>query len=186
MIISLGIQANNLSIIPYPNSVVAHPGTYQFDVCHLSFDKALKNEAMYLESMLKEDFGLSSITVKKGANIRLLLSPQFKNAEAYQLQIGKKGVTITASSARGIFYGIQTLRQVLQMRDKKLCADYLTIKDEPAFKWRAFMLDDARAFKGMEIVKQLLDEMAILKMNIFHWHLTEDQGWRIEIKNILN
>lgn len=182
MIISLGIQANNLSIIPYPNSVVAHPGTYQFDVCHLSFDKALKNEAMHLESMLKEDFGLSSITVKKGANIRLLLSPQFKNAEAYQLQIDKKGVTITASSARGIFYGIQTLRQVLQMRDKKLCADYLTIKDEPAFKWRAFMLDDARAFKGMEIVKQLLDEMAILKMNIFHWHLTEDQGWRIEIK----
>lgn len=90
MIISLGIQANNLSIIPYPNSVVAHPGTYQFDVCHLSFDKALKNEAMYLESMLKEDFGLSSITVKKGANIRLLLSPQFKNAEAYQLQIAKK------------------------------------------------------------------------------------------------
>lgn len=65
MIISLGIQANNLSIIPYPNSVVAHPGTYQFDVCHLSFDKALKNEAMYLESMLKEDFGLSSITVKR-------------------------------------------------------------------------------------------------------------------------
>lgn len=181
-IISLGTQADNLSIIPYPNSVVTHPGTYKFEVCHLSFDKGLKNEATYLESMLKEDFDLSSTTVKKGANIRLLLSPQFKNVEAYRLQIDKEGVTITASSPQGVFYGIQTLRQVLQMRGNKLCADYLIIEDEPAFRWRAFMLDDARAFKGKVVVKQLLDEMAILKMNTFHWHLTEDQGWRIEIK----
>lgn len=182
MIISLGAQADNLSIIPYPNSVVTHPGSYRFEHCNLSFDKSLKNEAMHLESMLKEDFGVSSTYVKKGADVRLLLSPQFKNGEAYRLQIDKEGVTITASSPQGVFYGIQTLRQVLQMRDNKLCASYLTIDDEPAFRWRAFMLDDARAFKGMEVVKQLLDEMAILKMNTFHWHLTEDQGWRIEIK----
>ncbi len=56
------------------------------------------------------------------------------------------------------------------------------IEDYPAFAWRSFMLDEARHFKGKEVVKQLLDEMALLKMNIFHWHLVDDQGWRIEIK----
>lgn len=181
-IISLTTQANNLSIIPYPNSVVTHPGSYMFERCNLSFDKGLKNEATHLESMLKDDFGISSTPLKKGGDIRLLLSSQFKNAEAYRLQINQEGVTITASSPQGVFYGIQTLRQVLQMQGDRLCADYLTIDDEPAFRWRAFMLDDARAFKGMAVVKQLLDEMAVLKMNTFHWHLTEDQGWRIEIK----
>lgn len=181
-IISLATRADNLSIIPYPNSVVTYPGSYLFESCNLSFDKRLKNEATYLANMLKDDFEVSSTFVKKGGNIRLILSPQFKNTEGYRLLINKEGVTIAASSPQGVFYGIQTLRQVLQVRGNRFHANYLTIEDEPAFRWRAFMLDDARAFKGVTVVKQLLDEMAILKMNTFHWHLTEDQGWRIEIK----
>lgn len=181
-VMSLVLQANPLSIIPYPNSVVTYPGSYKFEYCSLSFNKELKNEAVYLKNVLKEDFGMNSVFSKKRGNICMILSPQFENAEGYRLQIDKEGVCIYASSPQGIFYGIQTLRQVLRMQHNELCAGYLTIDDEPAFRWRAFMLDDARAFKGVKVVKQLLDEMAILKMNTFHWHLTEDQGWRIEIK----
>lgn len=181
-VMSLVLQANPLSIIPYPNSVVTYPGSYKFEYCSLSFNKELKNEAVYLKNVLKEDFGMNSVFSKKRGNICMILSPQFENAEGYRLQIDKEGVRIYASSPQGIFYGIQTLRQVLRMQHNELCAGYLTIDDEPAFRWRAFMLDDARAFKGVKVVKQLLDEMAILKMNTFHWHLTEDQGWRIEIK----
>lgn len=182
MVISLGVHAGNLSIIPYPNSVVTSSGRYSFTDCSLSFGKGLKNEATYLEEVLKEEFGVNDVSCRKNGNIQLVLSSHLMNDEAYELQVDKAGVKLTASSPKGIFYGIQSFRQLLQLREGKLCANYVCIKDAPAYKWRAFMLDDGRAFKGVKEVKQLLDEMSILKMNTFHWHLTEDQGWRIEIK----
>ena len=89
---------------------------------------------------------------------------------------------IKANSPVGILNGVQTLRQVVKEKDGKLMVQKATVTDYPAFSWRAFMLDEGRYFKGKEVVKQLLDEMADLKMNVFHWHLTNDQGWRIEIK----
>src|SRR5690606_19914079 len=98
----------------------------------------------------------------------------------YELDVKKNGVEIKAVSEAGIFYGIQSLKQLL-LHSKQI--PLLSIQDEPSFKWRSFMLDEARYFQGKETVKKLLDDMALLKLNKFHWHLTNDAGWRIQIKS---
>lgn len=104
-------------------------------------------------------------------------------AEGYQLVVDKKGVQIRAAHDAGLFYGEQTLGQLVQTdADGKEWVPYVQVEDKPAFSWRAYMLDEGRYFKGKEVVKSLIDEMARLKMNVFHWHLTDDVGWRIEIK----
>lgn len=105
--------------------------------------------------------------------------------EAYQLEVTDMKITIRAQMATGIFYGIQSLRQLIKSEAGKWIIPKLTITDYPALSWRSFMLDEGRYFKGEKVVKQILDEMALLKMNVFQWHLTDDQGWRIEIKNTL-
>jgi hexosaminidase len=97
--------------------------------------------------------------------------------EAYRLEIQRSGIEISASAEKGLFYGVQTLRQLV----KNGSTPCLVIEDEPRFEWRACMLDEARWFQGTGTVKKLLDEMALLKLNTFHWHLTNDAGWRIEI-----
>ena len=110
--------------------------------------------------------------------------------EGYFFESGQDGINIKAAHSAGLFYGIQTLRQLLppviesaSNVDKiALEVPALKIKDKPRFSWRAFMLDDSRHFKGKEQVKKMLEQMALLKMNVFHWHLVDDQGWRIEIK----
>src|SRR5690606_23386571 len=109
--------------------------------------------------------------------------------EGYKLTINGKGIIIEGASETGVFYGIQSLRHLLPPEfetnpktEQNIALPYVTIIDKPRFKWRSFMLDESRQFKGMVEVKRLIDQMALLKMNRFHWHLTDDQGWRIEIK----
>ncbi len=110
--------------------------------------------------------------------------------EGYALFASSENVEITAIDKEGIFYGIQTLRQLLppEIERKSVVKDifwsipYVKITDFPRFAWRGFMLDEGRHFLGMDFVKRMLDLMALHKLNVFHWHLTEDQGWRIEIK----
>ena len=102
--------------------------------------------------------------------------------EAYILDASGNSIIIKGNSPAGVFNGIQTLRQIIKNNGGVKSVEKGTITDYPAFSWRAFMLDEGRHFKGEKVVLQLLDEMAALKLNTFHWHLTEDQGWRIEIK----
>ena len=109
--------------------------------------------------------------------------------EAYQLNVKPNQILIAASDAAGYFYAVQSIHQLITQdtvdSGAKLnrwlipCVD---IEDAPQFKWRAYMLDEARYFHGEEFVKRVLDQMALLKMNVFHWHLVDDAGWRIEIK----
>ena len=99
-------------------------------------------------------------------------------SEAYELQILKNKVVVVASDEAGRFYALQTLKQ-LSEAEVMYCG---VIKDEPRYEWRGFMLDEARHFFGMEKVKEVLDLMARYKLNRFHWHLSDNQGWRIEIK----
>lgn len=98
--------------------------------------------------------------------------------EAYELQIKKNRIIIRSSDDAGLFYAHQTLRQ-LSEAEVMYCG---TIKDEPRYEWRGFMLDEARHFFGKDRVKYLLDMMARYKLNRFHWHLSDDQAWRVEIK----
>jgi hypothetical protein len=105
--------------------------------------------------------------------------------EGYRLLINDKGITLSANTPAGLFYGHQTLRQlVMQLDDRSagvLRLPHLTITDYPTFAWRGMLLDCCRHFMEKEFVLRYIDLLAFYKMNIFHWHLTEDQGWRIEI-----
>ena len=150
-------------------------------ISQLVYPNALKNEADYLKQLLLEEHGLIVQHTKQG-NMQFTLSNWIPHPEGYRLTVNEQGIRIEGSTPQGVFYGLQTFRQLITTHQGQIRIPYVVIDDAPAFKWRSFMLDDGRAFKGMKEVKQLLDEMAILKMNTFHWHLTEDQGWRIEIK----
>lgn len=143
-------------------------------------DNRLENERLWLKKYLQNDFQL--IENSQGKTIRLILQSSSEQKEdEYQIDIQDE-VKIISPSARGIFYGIQTLRQLMITTAGQCSLPQLAIKDRPYYPWRAYMLDESRVFQGKEAVKSILDEMARLKMNIFHWHLTDDQGWRIEIK----
>lgn len=98
--------------------------------------------------------------------------------EAYVLEIKKNRIEIKSSDDAGRFYALQTLQQ-MEQADALYCG---VIKDAPRYEWRGFMLDEARHFFGKEQVKEILDLMARYKLNRFHWHLSDDQGWRVEIK----
>ncbi|WP_226467660.1 beta-N-acetylhexosaminidase [Luteimonas panaciterrae] len=105
------------------------------------------------------------------------------NPEGYSLQADRNGVIVKAPDARGLFYGAITLWQLLEAgSDNALHVPAVRIDDAPRFGWRGLMLDSARHFQTIEEIKQLIDAMALHKLNVFHWHLTDDQGWRIEIK----
>jgi len=105
------------------------------------------------------------------------------NSEGYLLRINEKGVTIASSTLRGLFNGVQTLRQMLyQISSTKKELPCVEIKDQPRFAWRGMHLDVSRHFMPKEYIKKYIDYIAFFKMNVFHWHLVDDQGWRIEIK----
>lgn len=176
---------DSIRLIPQPAEIQIQSGTLPISgSIDISYSPILNKEATLLSKYLQE----SELTTqlhpgKPGAMIQLQISPTVLPAykEGYVLQISNRNIQIKSSSSTGIFYGIQTLRQLIgKYPDRRL--PQLTITDYPNFSWRAFMLDEARYFKGKEVVYQLLDQMAYLKMNTFHWHLTDDQGWRIEIK----
>ncbi|MHC9084148.1 family 20 glycosylhydrolase [Luteimonas sp. RIT-PG2_3] len=116
--------------------------------------------------------------------IRFRIDPQAAaSPEGYTLDITPTGVDVRASDERGLFYGAVTLWQLLSQADGAVVQlPALKIDDAPRFGWRGFMLDSARHFQSVEEIKQLLDTMALHKLNVFHWHLTDDQGWRVEIK----
>ena len=123
----------------------------------------------------------------KPAHLILNLNPSASNgnAEAYHLAITPENIRIEASSEAGLFYGLQTLLQLLvDTNGAKMAGQIpcLTITDAPAQAWRGMMLDESRQFFGTQTVKQMLDWMAYYKLNKFHWHLTDTPGWRIEIK----
>ena len=103
----------------------------------------------------------------------------------YELTIAKKGITIKGGEI-GLFYAFQTLIQMLppHVSNNQVELPYITIKDHPRFEYRGAHLDVARNFMSVDFVKKYIDLLAYHKMNYFHWHLTEDQGWRIEIKKI--
>ncbi|MEC5145942.1 family 20 glycosylhydrolase [Chitinophaga sp. 212800010-3] len=133
---------------------------------------------------------LTSKTTSPDGSIQLLLNPGLNspdNDEGYTLSVTQQGIKIQARKTAGIFYGLQTLRQLLQFAadegKQPFRLPVLEITDYPRFKWRGLMLDVSRHFFSKEFVKKYIDDMARYKFNIFHWHLTDDQGWRIEIKS---
>ena len=183
LIVFLGRSHSFAGILPYPNHIEWKSGEYRMGrKAHLYCDACFKEEVRRAMDGL-DKAGLLSYDFcdKSGADFRICYTSEIK-PEGYMLDINSDGITICASTQSGVFYAIQTLRQVAQEEGASILFPCMVVCDYPAFAWRGFLLDEARNFQGKSEVKKLLDEMAALKMNVFQWHLTDDQGWRIEIK----
>ena len=172
-----GEAGASLSLIPLPVTTETKPGQFALTAkTKISADAALAETAGIIAQSLRERTGLPLPLASKGT-IRLVISPQLP-AEGYELEVTPKAVTLRASTPTGAFYGGQTLLQLLDSNT----IPGVKITDEPRFAWRGLMLDCSRTFQSLDYLRQTVDRMAFYKMNILQLHLTDDQGWRLEIK----
>ena len=173
------------NVVPLPQSISMQNGEPFIldDDVQILAPAELKNEAAFLKQYIKEtariDLPIVSQRAKKVRYIELSVSPKVTEKEGYVMTVNKKNVTILGGSAAGVFYGIQTLRKAVNEGPIMPAA---TISDAPRFSWRGMHLDCSRHFFSVDFVKKYIDLLAMHNMNTFHWHLTDDQGWRIEIK----
>lgn len=191
---------NTYSVIPYPNSLVPEEGTFAFNkktkiICTPSLDSASQEVVRNFSALLNNTAGLKTeyiVEDEKGEENIVFFDLDTSIAdEGYSLDIDPSKIIIKASSAAGFYYAVQSLKQMLPIavyEDKKSdsaqkwevpCAH---IDDAPRFSYRGMHLDVARHFFSVDEVKRYIDLLAMHKLNVFHWHLTDDQGWRIEIK----
>ena len=204
--------AQEISLIPQPAVMKVNDGKFLFKgkvvVCYpkikeSGIDAVVENfvkemntttGVKVVKNRLKNGkmLGFDVLKSNKKGDAHIVLSlDENMGAEAYKLSVEPKRIDITAATAAGFFYAFQTLKQLMPRNVmagvpdenvKEWSVPAVFIEDEPRFGWRGFMLDEGRHFYGKEEIKKILDVMAAYKMNRFHWHLTEDQGWRIEIK----
>jgi hexosaminidase len=179
-----------VSIIPQPVDLKLKEGYFVIDkntsVQYTTTQAALKPAVDFLLNAVKEVSGISLQVNKTAAKkIELILANDKQlNSEAYILNVSSSLIQSKANSYAGIFYGIQSLLQTLPRvrTNAALQVPCMQVTDEPRFKWRGMHLDVSRHFFSADVVKQYIDLMATYKLNTFHWHLVDDQGWRIEIK----
>lgn len=183
--VALEKQLSPLSLIPYPQTVEQLSGSFIWNQMVKIFPGEYVNEVALFLAGLPVEIRASLVDSETLSQIKINVDQELAQ-EAYQLIILGEEITIAAHNETGVFYALQTLRQLIlaeyQIGLTQIEIQGVHIMDAPRFQWRGFMLDEARYFQGMRTVKDLLDWMAVLKLNVFHWHLTEDQGWRIEIK----
>jgi hexosaminidase len=194
-LIAAGAAAQNipaLDIVPKPVSVVAGSGTFVFDrntvIVVPAGNRELADIAEYCAQRIAETTGLHP-AVRTGTPPRRSIVLRVGGAgskpgdESYRIAASTDSVVISAPNPVGVFWGVQTLRQMLASGGKTSPAiPAAVIEDVPAYGWRGFSFDCARHFMSKEAVKRTIDLLAYHKMNVLHWHLTDDQGWRIEIK----
>lgn len=197
---SMGLNAQ-IKIIPQPVEIEIKKGFFVFDnkliINNTTNDSSVNSIAVYLKEILINKGKVADIQIVNGAakikkGLFLFINKNLSNLgdEGYELNITQNRIDITASHIRGLFYGVQSLRQLLPaefesktgMKKLGLKIPCVEITDIPKFQWRGMLLDCGRHFMDKEFVKRYIDLLAYYKMNTLHWHLTEDQGWRIEIK----
>lgn len=181
-------------VLPLPRSIELNPkgGEYVLTegavVTYPASNAQMASNAQLLAKYLKEDagFGLKvQPDVKKGAAITLCLGLKNDCPDAYLLKVDKKGITIQGATEEGVFRGQMTLRKAIGTEGgEKILLPFVTIQDEPRFAYRGVHFDTARHFFSVDFIKEFLDIMALHGCNQFHWHLTEDQGWRFEVKSM--
>lgn len=148
-----------------------------------SFEKKTGRFIFPDELKAYSEFDLPLLTLERSREGLLRIKKDESIApEGYTLEVAEKLITVTASTQTGAYYALQSLRQLSRYELGKRTIDCVKITDKPRFSWRGMQLDESRHFWGKDFVKQLLDRMFMMKLNVFHWHLTDDQGWRIEIK----
>ena len=178
-------MANTISIIPYPILVIEKNGIFNISnntvVISPDFTKEIKSS---VSSLLSK----ASINCKfnnDNPNIVLIKSDSYKNyslsnKESYCIDVADDKITLWASADPGFYYGFVTLTQLFMQGEGSI--SQLFIYDKPQYEWRGFMLDVSRSFYTVEFVKKVIDLCAFHKLNRFHWHLTDDQGWRVPIR----
>lgn len=188
----------SVSIIPMPQKCVEKKGIFIINketTIYLSDNNEETRNAVTLWNELMATaagFQLEVSSIPRSSNvICCYINSSLPNEEAYNLTVSTSSIRIEAKSAKGIFYAFQTLRQLMPSaieQDTQVANDFewkvpcVAIEDAPSFAYRGLMLDVCRHFMPKEMVKRYIDLMSFHKLNTFHWHLTDDQGWRIEIK----
>ena len=184
----------NLDVIPQPQEIVLARDTTPFiidrstTIVYPATNEKMHRTADFLATFIKEMTGTEvrvSDKEKSSNAIILAVDSTMGHPEGYKLQITPEKVLLTGGSEAGVFYGIQTIHKALPiLKDGKEAAALPagTVTDFPRFRYRGFMIDVGRHFFPVSYLKQMIDLMALHNINYFHWHLTEDQGWRIEIK----
>lgn len=182
-----------INIIPTPQSLVQHDGFFRLgsNTAIAAASPEAKTVAEFFAAKMRTATGLNIQVAEKG-NIQLSVDPSLDvaNDEGYTLDVTKDGAVVVAKTAQGLFYGMQSFLQLLPAEIESPSkvngiawqAPAVSIKDTPRFGYRGIMLDPCRHFMPVENVKKYLDVLSLFKMNRMHWHLTDDQGWRIEIK----
>jgi hexosaminidase len=195
-----------ISIIPQPVSVSLQTGYFILSPGKtvISADKNSSDVASFLSQLLHEYYGfpigpksgsasVSSINTKTNILLSINKKPDASiGAEGYRLTVNAQQIVLSANQSKGLFYGVQTLMQLLppksnpnaQTKNSQIKIPAVDITDYPRFGYRGMMLDVSRHFFSKDFILRYIDEMAKYKFNVFHWHLTDDQGWRIEIKGL--
>lgn len=191
MLLATALSVNAQCIIPQPNEFVKEIGYFTIEPgSTIGYtDASLKPAADYLAGILRPSTGYALKIQKKPATITIKIEKGVKSG-SYTLDVKDQGVVISGVDYQGVIAGIQSLRQLLpvevESRSVAKGVDWTipccTIKDSPRFYYRGLELDVSRHFYSVSEVKSMLDVMSLYKLNKFHWHLTDDQGWRIEIK----
>ena len=187
-----------INIIPKPKSIILSEGIFKLNAdTKIFYKKEAKQIAKYLFDIINASTGFDLKVIEwnnkvEDNSIIFSLSNSSKNTgtESYTLVVNSNNVMIEAAELNGLFYGVQTLRQLLpneieskvKVENVKWIIPNVVILDEPEFLWRGLNLDCCRHFMTKEFVKRYIDLLAFHKFNTLHWHLTEDQAWRIEIK----
>ena len=183
-------SSSEIALLPKPASVDLKEGSFAITDGQQIFADLdeQQNAATDLQAYITKTADFKSNVVKSYGPSISFEKKEDLGPEAYEILVSPKKISILANDAAGYFYGVQTLKQLVtaEITEGSQTTTYLVpsirIQDSPRFEWRAFMLDESRYFHGEDFVKQLLDQMALLKMNTFHWHLIDDAGWRVEIK----
>lgn len=181
----------NFNIIPLPNQMKVVKGdgfslNENTKIIYPLGNKKMAQNASFLSDFLFQitgkKIGISTNNIKNNTIILKIGKIKSNNTEAYQLTVNKNDITITGTTEAGVFYGIQTLRKATPTDNFNVIYPAGIINDEPRFSYRGMHLDISRHFQSVDFIKKYIDILALHNVNTFHWHLTDDQGWRIEIK----
>ena len=187
--LATGAFAESLTITPAPAMVVRTEGTFTVSPAtriHVAKgDGEARGVAVQLADLIQRSRGFRPGVVEGPASGgAIVLTREGPAGEAYKLDIGPEGITIAAAKRAGLFYGAMSLWQLVTPDETKgpVALPAAAIEDAPRFAWRGLMVDSARHYQSLDTLKAVIDAMAAHKLNTFHWHLVDDQGWRLDIK----
>ncbi|WP_300701370.1 family 20 glycosylhydrolase [Bacteroides sp.] len=181
-----GAAAKGANIIPQPAYVQEKQGTFNFahkgNILYSGKQQEVNNIIKTFIEQVSQDYELNLRTDKSNKADILLQEKKSLGKEAYELSVTSGRITINASTPAGFFYGLRTLNQLILSNSSHTSIPCILVKDTPRFSYRGFLIDAGRYYLPLADVKKAIDLAANYKLNRFHWHLTDDQGWRLEIK----